>query len=268
MAKTTDQIKKESGESMRGRSFLSVVIALIISTPTLCLAAEAGDKIFTSPALGASFVLVPPGTFMMGDAQSVTRHQVTIKKPFYMQTTEVTQGQWNKIMGNNPSSFKNCGEDCPVENVSWISVQAFVRKLNQLEGTDRYRLPTEAEWEYACRAGAATKYPFGDGDEDLGGYAWYNRNSENRTHPVARKKPNARGLYDMHGNVWEWCVDWYDDYPSVAATDPAGPAAGQHRVMRGGSWPNNSATLTSAFRGQDYPMVQSYDIGFRLVRTF
>jgi formylglycine-generating enzyme required for sulfatase activity len=229
---------------------------------------EAADKIFTSPATGAQFVLIPPGTFMEGEEGSASSHRITISSPFYMQTTEVTQGQWKKIMGSNPSRFMECGDGCPVENVSWFMAQAFIRKLNQAEKTNKYRLPTEAEWEYSCRAGMKTKYSFGDGVDGLPDYAWYNKNSAGRMHPVARKKPNAWGLYDMHGNAWEWCTDWQDDYPAGAATDPKGPVSGQHRVMRGGSWANNSTTLTCAFRGQEYPVIRISDIGFRLVRDF
>ncbi len=253
---------------MEKNKFLSLVVAVIIffSIPGGWL--EAMDKIFTSPATGAQFVLIAPGAFMAGEEGSASRHRVSVSRPFYIQTTEVTQEQWKKIMGSNPSNFMNCGISCPVENVSWFMAQAFIRKLNQIEGTNKYRLPTEAEWEYGCRAGTMTRYSFGDGVDGLPDYAWYNKNSAGRTHPVAQKKPNAWGLYDMHGNVWEWCMDWHDDYPTGAVTDPRGPSSGQHRVMRGGSWPNNPVTLTSAFRGQDYPVIQISDIGFRLVRDF
>jgi formylglycine-generating enzyme required for sulfatase activity len=253
---------------MKKSMLFSVIIPLVITVSTFGILAEAADKTFVSPVMGAEFVLIPPGTFMIGDMQNFSGHQVTISKPFYMQTTEVTQGQWEKIMGSNPSNFKNCGGDCPVDNVSWIDVQGFIRKLNQVEETSKYRLPTEAEWEYACRAGATANYSFGDSVDELGSYAWYNVNSGNRTHPVAQKKPNAWGLYDMHGNVWEWCKDWYDDYPSGAVSNPEGPSSGQHRVMRGGAWLGSASTLKSAFRGEDYPVVQSHDIGFRLVRNF
>ncbi len=254
---------------MKRRMFFSVITVLMIFASVVGVRLEAKDKTFASPAMGAQFILIVPGTFMKGDVQSVSRRQVTISKPFYIQTTEVTQGQWKKVMGNNPSSFKECGDDCPVENISWIMAQGFIRKLNQKEGTNKYRLPTEAEWEYACRAGTTTNFSFGNDVEELPDYAWYHINSANRTHPVAQKKPNPWGLYDMHGNVWEWCMDWQDDSPTGAAKDPAEPSSGhQHRVMRGGSWPNNPATLTSAFRGQDYPVIQSSDIGFRLVRDF
>ena len=253
---------------MKRKTILSIIVALIIAASTFGVGVEAADKSFMSPTMGTAFVLIPPGTFMMGDEHGLSQHQVTISKPFYMQATEVTQGQWQKVMGSNPSSFKNCGDDCPVENASWIDAQEFIRKLNQMERTDKYRLPTEAEWEYACRAGSTMKYSFAGNEGELGDYAWYNINSASRTHPVAKKKPNTWGIHDMYGNVWEWCQDGYDDYPSGKVTDPQGLPAAQHRVLRGGSWIDNAGILRSAFRGADYPVVRSNDIGFRLVRTF
>ena len=132
-------------------------------------------------------------------------HKVTIKNSFYLGKSSVTQKQWKKIMGKNPSHFK--GEDRPVEMVSWKEVQKFVTKLNEKEGTDKYRLPSEAEWEYACRAGTQTRYYFGDDESKLNEYAWYAENSGSQTHSIGQKKPNSWGLYDMHGNVWEWVQD-------------------------------------------------------------
>jgi formylglycine-generating enzyme required for sulfatase activity/serine/threonine protein kinase len=218
----------------------------------------AGEKVFTSPTLGAKFVLIPAGTFTMGSPQSEpgrdndeTQHRVTISSAYYLQTTEVTQGQWKKVMGSNPSKFKNCGDDCPVEQVSWSDVQVFIRKLNSQEGTDKYRLPTEAEWEYACRAGTTTAYSFGDNESDLGDYGWYHGNSGNRTHPVGQKRPNPWGLYDVHGNVWEWTQT----------------EEGSRRVFRGGSWPYNAGHCHSAFRYVSVPGVRFNTLGFRLLRT-
>jgi formylglycine-generating enzyme required for sulfatase activity len=170
---------------------------------------------------------------------------VTISSAYYLQTTEVTQGQWKKVMGSNPSKFKNCGDDCPVEQVSWSDVQVFIRKLNSQEGTDKYRLPTEAEWEYACRAGTTTAYSFGDNESDLGDYGWYHGNSGNRTHPVGQKRPNPWGLYDVHGNVWEWTQT----------------EEGSRRVFRGGSWPYNAGHCHSAFRYVSVPGVRFNTLG-------
>jgi formylglycine-generating enzyme required for sulfatase activity len=174
--------------------------------------------------IGIEFILIPAGSFTMGsndgDSDEKPPHTVTISRPFYIGKYEVTQKQWVIIMGNNPSGFK--GGNNPVENVSWNDVQEFIRKLNAKEGTTAYRLPTEAEWEYACRAGSTTKYCFGNDKSQLGQYAWYEKNSDNKTHPVGQLQANAWGLYDMHGNVWEWCEDWYgeDYYSSSPSTDP------------------------------------------------
>ncbi|MDO9228980.1 MAG: SUMF1/EgtB/PvdO family nonheme iron enzyme, partial [Syntrophales bacterium] len=241
--------------------------------------------IFTSPTTGAKFVLIPAGTFMMGSPSdetgrelynfwapggNETQHQVTISKPFYMQATEVTQGQWQKVMGNNPSGFKYCGENCPVESVSWNDVQEFIRKLNQTEGTDKYRLPTEAQWEYSARAGTTTRFYTEDSDKDLSRAAWYEYNSGGKTHPVGQKTPNAWSLYDMHGNVWEWVQDWNGDYPDGSVTDPEGPREGllsSFRVYRGGAWSNRASYNRSAEREAYFPTALYTDLGFRLVRA-
>jgi formylglycine-generating enzyme required for sulfatase activity len=171
-------------------------------------------------------------------------------------------------MGDNPSEFKDCGDDCPVENVSWNDAQGFIKKLNEIEGVDNYRLPTEAEWEYACRAETNTEFSFGDEASELGEYAWYIDNSGDRTHPVGTKKPNAWGLYDMHGNVIEWCQDWYADYPSNSVTDPKGPSKGEYRVLRGGSWLINARRIRSADRFRNDPNYRYLGIGFRVARDF
>jgi len=221
--------------------------------------------------LGMRFMLIPAGSFMMGSPSSERerdsderQHKVKLTKGFYMQTTEVTQGQWKAVMGNNPSKFN--GDDRPVEKVSWNDVQAFMRKLNNKEGTEKYRLLTEAEWEYACRAGSTTRFCFGDSDGQLGKYAWYSGNSSSKTHPVGQKKPNAWGLYDMHGNVWEWCQDWYGDYPSGHVTDPKGPSSGSYRVGRGGGWGGDAGYCRSARRGRYTPGGGGSNLGFRLAR--
>jgi len=223
-------------------------------------------------SLNMKFVLIPPGTFRMGSPLSESgrvsnenQHLVTLSKGFYMQTTEVTQGQWKVVMGNNPSNFKNCGDDCPVETVSWDDAQDFIRKLNIMEDSDKYRLPTEAEWEYASRAGSKRRFCFGDDAGKLGQYAWYSSNSGNRTHPVSEKHPNAWGLYHMHGNVWEWCQDWYGKiYPAGSITDPKGSSWGSDRVLRGGSWNDGARYCRSANRRRNLPGYRSNGLGFRL----
>jgi len=226
-------------------------------------------------SIGMKFVLIPTGRFMMGSPSGEAKrsshegpqHEVEITKFFYLGQHEVTQGQWKAVMGSNPSHFK--GDDLPVESVSWNDVQEFIRRLNQQENTNRYRLPTEAEWEYACRAGSRSAYSFGDSADRLGEYAWYDGNSGAKTHPVGQKKPNAWGLFDMHGNVWEWCQDWYgaDYYSGSPAADPQGPSSGQSRVLRGGSWYVNPIYTRSADRDWSDPGFRSGLIGVRLART-
>ena len=224
--------------------------------------------------LGMTFVLIPAGTFMMGSPANEKdrfgdeqQHQVTISRPFNLQTTPVTQGQWERVMGDNPSYFKECGEDCPVEQVSWGDAQEFITKLNQMEKTDKYRLPTEAEWEYACRAGSTTRFCFGNDEAGLGEYGWYRDNFRGKTHPVGKKKPNAWGLYDMHGNVWEWCQDWYGEYPAGSVSDPTGPHSGTYRVLRGGSWYEDARSARSALLDSGDPDNRDNDTGFRVARA-
>ncbi len=221
-------------------------------------------------SLGMEFAPIKPGVFMMGSEKGASDeepiHKVTITKSFYMQTTEVTQGQWRAVMGSNPSYFPKCGDDCPVESVSWNDVQKFVKKLNQQQKNKQYRLPTEAEWEYACRAGSTAKYCFGDKTVDLDNYAWYEDNSESKTHSVARKKPNAWNLYDMHGNVRELCSDLYgDNFTYLSETDPEGASSGSNRVNRGGNWISIAQDCRSAERDYSEPNVRYSGVGFRLV---
>jgi len=238
----------------------------------------AGSKITND--LGMEFVYIPPGTFMMGSPSSESgrdddekQHQVTLTKGFYLQSTEVTQGQYKAVMGGNPSHFINCGDSCPVENVSWYDVQDFIQKLNRQEGRESYRLPTEAEWEYAARAGSTTAFASGDisktdceYDANLDAMGWYCGNSNNKTNPVAQKRPNAWGLFDMHGNVFEWCQDWYGGYPTKSVTDPTGPEDHSKRVRRGGCWRYSSKSCRSAYRYWDFPSYWNDTLGFRLLR--
>ncbi len=237
--------------------------------------------VFTND-FGMTFVAISPGRYLMGSPSHELgrisifekQHEVTIEKKFYIQTTEVTQRQWEKVMEDNPSFFFNCGEDCPVENVSWFDVQKFIRELNRNSTANRYRLPTEAEWEFACRAGSSTAFSNGDlqgfechEDNRLNEIAWYNCNSDNTTHPVGRKMPNKMGLYDMHGNVYEWCQDMfvvnYSDksYQDYAQIDPT-----KDRVGRSGSWKDTPALCRSASRNNFKPERKNRTVGFRLVR--
>lgn len=202
-------------------------------------------KVLTN-SIGMEFKPIPAGTFTMGEGD--TAHQVTLKKSFEMGVFEVTQEQYEKVMGKNPSKFK--GANNPVEQVSWNDAVEFCRKLSELREENTaghvYRLPTEAEWEYACRSGTSTSYSFGNDKSELGEYAWYKDNSGEKTHPVGKKKPNAWGLYDMHGNVFEWCQDYYGQPSTDPATDPMGPKSGSDRVFRGGA--ATTYPPTAAFR--------------------
>ncbi len=262
-------------------------------------------------SLGQEFKLIPAGTFIMGSppdepgrndwliANMETQHSVTLTKPFYMQTTEVTQAQWAALMGSNPGADSGCPL-CPVERVSWDDAQSYIAKMN-LRGEGTYSLPTEAQWEYAARAGSTTAFynggitqldckynactfEDGDGDPNLVVIGWYCDNSvpypgeeacqyppprPTRSRVVALKLPNAWGLYDMSGNVYEWCQDWFGSYSSSAVTDPTGPSSGAQslmRVIRGGSFANPPQNCRSADRWMLYPSVGAYDLGFRLVR--
>jgi formylglycine-generating enzyme required for sulfatase activity len=217
-------------------------------------------------------VLIPAGRFRMGvqagedNDLGVGYQWVWITKPFYIGKHEVTQEAWQRVMGTNPSAFK--GPKNPVEKVSWKDCQDFLKKLNGLEkAPGQFRLPTEAEWEWACRAGARTRFCSGDGEGTLGEYAWYDANSGNTTHPVGKKQPNAWGLHDMHGNVWEWCGDWHDGYSKgwKPQTDPIGPATGSARVLRGGAWYLIPGLCRSAYRISNVPSFRFNIIGFRVV---
>jgi formylglycine-generating enzyme required for sulfatase activity len=214
-------------------------------------------------------VLVPAGKFMMGSPESEkdrlkdeTQHEVTLTKPFYMGKYEVTQEQWEAVMGKNPSRTK--GAKLPVTKVSWEDCQEFIKKLNK-KTDGGYRLPTEAEWEYACRAGTTTAYSFGDKITPKD--ANYDDSKIRKPVAVGSYKPNAFGLYDMHGNVWEWCEDWYGDYPAGAVTDPKGPAKGEKRVLRGGSFVSYESEARSSNRGSDTPTNRGDSGGFRVART-
>jgi formylglycine-generating enzyme required for sulfatase activity len=236
-------------------------------------------KLITN-SLGMNLVLIPAGEFLMGSPDSDAdardnekpQHRVRITRPFYLGATAVTQGQYRAVTGAIPSHFKG-SDDLPVEQVSWEDAQAFCAKLNELEkeqlGGARYRLPTEAEWEYACRAGSTTRFCFGDDLARLEEYAWFNGNSDGKTHPAGQKRPNGWGLYDMHGNVWEWCGDGYERtyYANSPGADPLGPSGASARVIRGGSWLYDPRNARSANRSRLAPEDRNNYLGFRLARA-
>lgn len=227
-------------------------------------------------SLGMKFAWIPPGTFLMGSPPTEEKrkkdefqHPVTLTKGFYMGIYPVTQSLLQKLMGNNPSHFK--GDDLPVEQVTWEECQSFCKKLNERDGK-LYRLPTEAEWEYACRAGTTT--PFYCGETISMEQANYDGNSiygkgiqpeyQQKTTPVGSFPANEWGLYDMHGNVWEWCADWYGNYETGDIKDPIGPSAGDCRVLHGGSWHDIPRLCRSAARGRVEPGFRRRNAGFRL----
>lgn len=241
-------------------------------------------------SIGMEFVLIPasPAAFTMGSRLAIEElrrrfggseamykpekpaHAVKIEQPFYLQTTPVTQGQWRRVMGDQPSSFQGCGEDCPVEMVSWDDARRFINRLNQMESHAGYRLPSEAEWEYAARAGSEAEFFFGSDAAKLGEFAWYSANSENRPHAVAQRNPNAWGLYDMTGNVWEWVEDdWHAAYDGAPADGSAwtGTPRGAARVVRGGGWGVTARYCRSSTRYYGNPAARTSHVGFRLARS-
>jgi formylglycine-generating enzyme required for sulfatase activity len=244
--------------------FLAVVLYILVFGSS---AKKAGDIVTNS--LGMKFAWIPPGTFKMGSPvgepgrnDDEVQHDVILTKGFYLGVYEVTQAQWRAVMGDNPSAFK--GDDYPVECVSWADCQKFCEKLSLRDGR-RYRLPTEAEWEYACRAGTTGEYSSGNGENALRKVGWYAGNSNDRTNPVGGLAPNAWGLYDMHGNVWEWCADWYAPYPVGIVRDYQGPMFGGFRVLRGGSWGHIPGYCRAADRGNRYaPSARLHYYGCRV----
>ena len=240
-----------------------------------------GSSVEITNSIGMKLRLIPPGEFMMGSPDSdrdarddeKPQHKVKITKPFYLGVYEVTQAEYERVMGANPSH--STGASKPVESVSWNNATEFCKRLSAKEGKT-YRLPTEAEWEYACRAGTTTRYSFGDDLVSPGEHAWRLGTTDVKTHPVGEKKPNAWGLYDMHWNVWEWCQDWYDkDYHAVSPTDdPPGPETatsrvtrgglGLNRVVRGGGWDIVAQEGRSAVRGWHLPGSRARILGFRV----
>jgi formylglycine-generating enzyme required for sulfatase activity len=233
---------------------------------TLTISSNLSDFTETASGLNLEMILVQGGTFNMGSDNGETNekpvHAVTLSD-FMIGKYEVTQKQWRLVTGKDPSSFKNC-DNCPVEQVSRDDIQDFIQKLNQKTGRN-YRLPTEAEWEYAARGGNQSKGYTYSGSNSLADVAWFADNSGSKTHPVGQKQANESGLYDMSGNVWEWCSDWYGNYSPGPQTNPKGPSRGSDRVNRGGSWLSSAKRCRSTGRDYDYPDRRSYLLGFRLV---
>ncbi|MBI5005859.1 MAG: formylglycine-generating enzyme family protein [Nitrosomonadales bacterium] len=265
-----------------------------ITLPTLCLLAaplqsraetdcpemvviHAGSFEMGAPKANAGRkpVEIPGGTMLGGTSMlfsivpqpklgSKETLQVKIPKPFAICTTEVTQGQWRSVMGSNPSEFYRCGDDCPVESVSWNEAKEFIKRLNARTGK-QYRLPSEQEWAYACQAGLKSEFC---GGNELDTVAWYQRNAENTTHPVARKHSNAWGIYDMSGNVWEWVEDgWHEDFNGAPTDGRPWTGEGPNRVVRGGSWFSDAPSMHGARRFGFNQAERSNNIGFRLVKT-
>lgn len=221
-------------------------------------------------SVGMKFVLVPSGNFMMGsedDDREKPVHEVAITKPFYLGIYPVTQYEWRQVMGENPSILR--GKKLPVENVSWGKVNDFIDKLNERESTNKYDLPSEAEWEYAARAGTTTRFYFGDDESKIGDYAWYSENSKGKTRPVGQKKPNPWGLYDMLGNVWEWVKDnGHEDYKGAPTDGSAWECRNCSRqVNRGGSWNNFSISCRLASRTDDEADFRAKTLGFRIMKV-
>ncbi|MBF0461380.1 MAG: formylglycine-generating enzyme family protein [Magnetococcales bacterium] len=250
-----------------------VVTGLVMMASLLSAnGAQADEHKEYTNSIGMAFVEIPAGQFEMGTHQArhtsedeSPPHRVHFSQPFCLGKQEVTQGQWEAIMGQNPSRFK--GTDHPVERVSWRDAQEFIRLLNVREGVTGYRLPTEAEWEYAARAGTTTAYYWGNTSQEIEKFAWHEDNASGSTHAVGTVQPNGWGLYDMAGNVSEWCQDWYQSqyYATSPEENPSGPAEGVLRIQRGGSWNDEPEEVRSAFRGHMDPGNRNNHAGLRLV---
>ncbi len=271
---------------LRQKSAFALVILTALGSLNIATCEESKDadgktkgpaKEFTvdlGKGVRLEMVLIPAGEFLMGSPDSdkdafdweKPQHRVRITKPFYLGKCLVTQEQWKAVMGNDPSHFK--GPKNPVEEVSWDDCQEFLEKLNSKVGTQhaKFVLPTEAQWEYACRAGSQPRYCFGDDESELDDYGWFLANAGDGPRPVGQKKPNAWGLFDMHGNVGEWCQDWYGGgyYANSPADDPSGPATGSTRVDRGGGWDRPARYCRSAFRSYYVPGFSFDFVGFRV----
>lgn len=250
--------------------FCVTIITLIFSG---CMGLVKGKEPVLSPQeamtdIDSNMVTVQGGEFQMGsligdiDEKPVRKVKV---KSFMIGKYEVTQSQYTAIMKNNPSNKQK--NTLPVYNLTWYDCQEFIKKLNQLAGKNAYRLPTEAEWEYACRAGTTTEFFFGEDKEKLNNYGYFNGNSDNIIRDVGKLKPNPWGLYDMYGNAWEWCNDWYGNYRKTDTNNPKGPQTGDTKVMRGGCWDSSAPFCRSANRANENPKREDNFMGIRLVKN-
>jgi len=263
-------------------------VAVVVAAMLFCMPVFAqGVKLpSVTNSIGMELIEIPAGTFTMGSPagekdrieKNEAQVSVTLTQPFSLGKTEVTQGQFKKVMDTEPwngEEFVQPDKDCPATYVDWDDATKFCQKLTAIErnagklkANEEYRLPTEAEWEYACRAGTETAFSFGDDESKLGKYAWFNGNTagEQYAHKVGLKKPSPWGLHDMHGNVFEWCSDWYDSELS-GGTDPIGPEEGSDRVNRGGSWWSDPGDCRSSDRSNGVPSIRDGDLGFRVARS-
>ncbi len=268
---------------------LSLILTFLVSLVCCCDTAPATPREITTES-GVQMILLPGGTFTMGDENGEideTPHKVTVS-PFFIDKFEVTQEEYERVMGSNPSKVK--GRKNPVEQVRWSDAVRYCNERSQLEGLEPaydlktwtcrfeangYRLPTEAEWEYAARAGTTTTYSFGSSEANLRQHGWFKANTGGKPRPVGQLRPNSWGLFDMHGNVWEWCNDFYkvDYYAESPQNDPKGPESGDKKVLRGGCWNSTPDACRSAYRYNESPAYTDacfgYDIyGFRCVRSY
>ena len=294
IGKKTKSVKKKVAASVVKKSAKTKAIKPAKKTGGTQKVSAAAGKRLNANSVGMEFILIPAGKFTMGSPKKEKDRgddekqvKVTITRAFELGKTVVTQKQWTEVMGTDPWNWENLketGDNYPAVYVSWDKASLFCehltsyeREAGRLSANQTYRLPTEAEWEYACRAGTTTAYSFGDAESSLGDYAWYCENSgvdsaglsngDSKLHEVATKKPNPWGLFDMHGNVWEWCEDWYKDFLS-GGNDPQGPSAGSDRVFRGGNWLSDASFCRSADRTYRNPTGSGYRYGgFRIVRV-
>jgi formylglycine-generating enzyme required for sulfatase activity len=270
---------------------LKIISGLLVLASWANAAPPSPGKKSFSESIGLELVRIPAGSFTMGSPETFRagqpnerpQHKVTLTRPFLLGKHEVTQAQWEAVMRSNPYTLdrsnpfynlpgmaKRITKPTHPATVSWNDAQEFIKRLNAKEGHDRFRLPTEAEWEYAARVGTNTAYSFGDNEKELSRYAWHGEDFQTGgTHPVGQKEPNPWGLYDVHGNAWEWVSDWYgaDYFARSVPVDPRGPSTGSGRVVRGGSWHVTSSGTHSSIRKEYEPDYRGISIGFRLARS-